>query len=123
MVWSARQCRPPSAAVYIALAASYTPCATPQINAKLGQAENVVVSVRGHAEVKRKDWTSFVPLTFIQNGDLLRLDQSAAVQIVCSDLRMLNVNAGLSGNPCAPSQEILRSTNGSLLRPTRRAAL
>jgi hypothetical protein len=85
---------------------------------------NLVVLVQGHAAIKRKNWTGFAPLTFgtnLQAGDLVRLDQSSIAKVVCADLKIHDLRAGITGSPCTSSEEILRRSDGSLLRPTRGA--
>jgi hypothetical protein len=88
-------------------------------------AANLVVAIQGHAEVKRKNWSNFAPLAFgaeIETGDVLRLDPSSSAKVVCSDLTLRDLNSGTTGTPCVPSQDILRRSDGSLIRPTRSAS-
>ena len=106
----------------LALTAAVLPIAIAQLSSESSQAANLVVLVQGHAAVRRKNWTGFAPLTFganLQTGDLLRLDESSVAKVVCSDLTLRDIGAGMVGTPCTPSQEILRRADGSLLRPTR----
>jgi hypothetical protein len=85
-------------------------------------AANLVVAIQGHVDVKRKNWSNFVPLAFgaeIETGDVLRLDPSSSAKVVCADLKLRDLSAGMTGTPCVPSQDILRRSDGSLIRPTR----
>lgn len=114
-----------SIALMAAVGSLATPTAGAQSSAESSYAANIVVMVSGHAAVKRKGWTNFVPLTFgsnLREGDLLRLDMSSKLQVVCSDLKMLNVDATVTGDPCLASLPILKWADGSLLRPTRSAS-
>src|SRR5260370_27267749 len=100
------------------------PLAIAQFSGESSQAANLVVLIQGHPAIKRKNWTGFAPLTFgvnLQIGHLLRVDESSVAKVVCSDLKLRDIGAGTRGNPCTPSQEILRLPDGSLLRPTRTA--
>lgn len=85
-------------------------------------AANLVVAIQGHVDVKRKNWSSFAPLALgaeIKTGDVLRLDPSSSAKVVCADLKLRDLSAGMTGTPCVPSQDILRRSDGSLIRPTR----
>lgn len=106
----------------LALTAVVLPIAIAQVSGESSQAANLVVLIQGHAAIKRKNWTTFAPLIFganLQAGDLLRLDESSIAKVLCSDLKLRDLNPGTAGTPCAPAQEILRRLDGSLLRPTR----
>src|SRR5258708_3073892 len=73
------------------------PLAIAQFSGESSQAANLVVLIQGHPAIKRKNWTSFAPLTFgvdLQTGDLLRVDQSSVANAVRSDLELLDVAAG-----------------------------
>ncbi len=98
------------------------PFATAQSDGSATQPANIVVLVQGHAAIKRKNWTGFAPLTFganLEAGDLLHLDQFSVAKVVCADLKLHDLGAGMMGTPCTSSQELLRRPDGSLLRPTR----
>ena len=111
-----------SIAVMAIMASEGIPSVKAQVRGESSQPANIVVLVQGRAAVKRRGWTGFAQLTFganLQSGDLLRLEQSSSLQIVCSDLKMHSLGARMTGNPCTTSHEILKRTDGSLLRPTR----
>jgi hypothetical protein len=100
------------------------PFATAQSDRSATQPANLVVLIQGHAAIKRNNWRNFASLTFgayLQPGDLLRLDQTSAAKVVCADLKVYELSAGMSGTPCTASQPILRRPDGSILRPTRGA--
>jgi hypothetical protein len=115
--------RPVRVSIFLSLMfLAVLPFATAQSDSLATQPANLVVLVQGHAAIKRKNWTAFAPLTFgtnLQPGDLLRLDQTSAAKVVCADLKLYDLGAGMIGTPCTSSQEILRRPDGSLLRPTR----
>src|SRR5260370_8209514 len=96
------------------------PLAIAQFSGESSQAANLVVLIQGHPAIKRKNWTSFAPLTFgvdLQTGDLLRMDESSVAKVVCSDLKLRDIGTGTIGTPCTPSQEILRPPSATLLHP------
>lgn len=106
----------------LALTVVVLPFAIAQFTGESSQTANLVVLIQGHAAIKRKNWTGFAPLMFganLQAGDVLRLDESSSAKVLCSDLKLRDLNPGTTGTPCVPSQEILRRPDGSLLRPTR----
>jgi hypothetical protein len=115
--------RPVRAGIFLSLMfLAALPFASAQSDSFPTQPANLVVLVQGHAAIKRKNWTGFAPLTFganLQAGDLLRLDQFSVAKVVCADLKLHDLGAGMMGTPCNSSQEILRRPDGSLLRPTR----
>lgn len=113
-----------TAALLMALAAVRIVPTNAQSEGHSTQSANLVVLVKGHAEIKKKNWSGFAPLIFganLQPGDLLRMDQSAVAKVVCADLTLHDLGTGMEGTPCTSSQEILRRRDGSLLRPTRGA--
>jgi len=117
--------RPFSVGIFLSVISVATlPFATAQSDRSPTQPANLVVLIQGHAAIKRKNWTGFAPLIFganLQSGDLLRLDQTSTAKVVCADLKLHDLGTGTTGMPCTSSQEILRWSDGSLLRPTRGA--
>src|SRR5215467_10571341 len=122
MIHSARLHVVLSIAIMTAVGLPATPAAGAQSSAESSRGSNIVVMVSGHAAVKRKGWTNFAPLTFganLQKGDVLRIETSSKLKVVCSDLKILNLDATVTGDPCLASPPILKRADGSLLRPTR----
>ena len=83
---------------------------------------NLVVSVEGKISVKRKGWNGYAQVVFgtsLRPGDLLRLNDSSRLKLVCSDLTIHDISAGLSGVPCETSRSVLRMPDGSMINSTR----
>jgi len=83
---------------------------------------NLVVSVEGQVNVKRKGWTGYAPVVFgtsLQSVDLLRLNDFSRAKVVCSDLTSHDLSAGLVAAPCETSRTALRMADGSMINPTR----
>jgi hypothetical protein len=94
----------------------------PKITSDHQQVLNLAIFIRGDVGLKRKGWASFVPVAFgtsLQKGDLLKVEQSSSLKVVCSDLSLHEVLNGLSGIPCAAVPGILLVPDGSLINPTR----
>lgn len=86
------------------------------------QPANLVVLVKGQVSVKRRGWTSYAPVVFgttLRLGDLVRAEDAANAQIVCSDLTIHHIQTGQVAVPCMEAQPLLKTSNGSLLNPTR----
>jgi hypothetical protein len=86
------------------------------------QVLNLAVFIRGSVGLKRKGWTSFVPVAFgtsLQKGDLLKVGDASSLKVVCSDLSLHEILNGMSGIPCAEGPGILIASDGSLINPTR----
>src|SRR5260370_21053852 len=67
------------------------PLAIAQFSGESSQAANLVVLIQGHPAIKRKNWTSFAPLTFrvdLQTGDLFRRDETSVAKVLCADLEL-----------------------------------
>jgi len=87
-----------------------------------GQAVNLAVFIEGQVSVKRKGWTGYAPVVFgtsLRRGDLLRLDDSSHAKVVCSDLTLHDISAGIVGVPCEGAQLLLRRPDGSMINATR----
>jgi hypothetical protein len=83
---------------------------------------HLAVSVEGQVVVKRKGWTSYAPVvfgTYLQPGDLLRIAENSRARIVCSDLTLHDVPAGVTGVPCNSSRPVLQRPDGSIINTTR----
>jgi hypothetical protein len=86
------------------------------------QAVNLAVVIEGQVSVKRKGWTNYAPVVFgtsLRRGDLLHLDDSSRVKVVCSDLTLHDVLPGIVGVPCEGTRPLLRRPDGSLINATR----
>src|SRR5260370_36378810 len=73
------------------------PLAIAQFSGESSQAANLAVLIQGHPAIKRKNWTSFAPLTFgvdLQTGDRLRMDKSSVAIVVCSHLKLRDSGTG-----------------------------
>lgn len=87
-----------------------------------GSALHLAVFVRGPVVVKRPGWSGYAPVvfgTYLRLGDLLRLEESSQAKVVCSDLTLHDVPAGIVGVPCLASRPLLRRPGGGLINPTR----
>lgn len=85
-------------------------------------AVNLVVSLDGQVTVKRKDrinYTSVVFGTRVEPGDLIRIGNSSHAKVVCSDLTLHDLSAGVVGTPCLVAQPLLRRADGTLINATR----
>jgi len=83
---------------------------------------HLAVSVEGQVVVKRKGWTSYAPVvfgTYLQPGDLLRIEENSRARIVCSDLTLHDVPAGMTGVPCEKSRPLLKRPGGSIIHTPR----
>jgi hypothetical protein len=83
---------------------------------------NLAIFAQGHVSFKRKGWTRYVPVAFgteLQLGDLVNVADSSRVQIVCSDLTLRDIPAGIAGVPCQVAQPLLRRADGSVINVTR----
>ena len=83
---------------------------------------NLVVEVEGSVSFKQKGWTNYAPLAFgigLRPGDLLRIPESAHAKVVCSDLTVHKLESGVEGIPCTGEGDLLSSSEGSLINPTR----
>ncbi len=84
-------------------------------------AMNLVVSVKGQLEVKRKGWSQFAPALFgtsLRRGDLLRLGGgSSEAKVVCSGLTVHDVSSGVGGVPCVAARPVLRYHDDSTISP------
>lgn len=90
-------------------------------NAKAEPA-NLVVQLEGPVKVKRPGWTGYAPVVFgtgLQAGDVVNVGESSRVKVVCSDLTLHEVPAGMGGVPCPSSPGVLHRANGSLIHATR----
>lgn len=115
-----------SIALLTAVGALVTPLTVAQSSLESSHAADIVVMIQGSAVIKRKGWSNFAPLTFganLQAGDVLRIEPSSKLRVVCSDLKMRNLDATVTGDPCIASLPILKRADGSLLRPTRNASI
>lgn len=83
---------------------------------------NVVIQIDGQLKLKRTGWTIYTPVVFgtnLHSGDLLDLRPSSNARVVCSDLTLHPVGAGIGAVPCSASRPILSAPGGSLINPTR----
>lgn len=83
------------------------------------------ILIDGSATFKEQDWTNYTPAVFgaiLYSGDLLRVEEGAHAKIVCSDLTVHEVQAGINGVPCSTAQGVLWRVDGSLINPTRSRA-
>ena len=83
---------------------------------------NLAVSTEGQVAIKRKGWVSYAPVVFGTNlllGDLLKVGESSSVKVVCSDLKIRDITAGMAGVPCPASPAFLRAPDGSRINVTR----
>jgi hypothetical protein len=83
---------------------------------------NVAVQVDGLLKLKRPGWTVYAPVVFgkyLYAGDLLDLRNSSSAEVVCSDLTLHQVPAGIGAVPCPASRIVLKRVNGSLIHTTR----
>lgn len=83
---------------------------------------HLVVSMEGRVAVKHKGWASYAPVVFgtdLHPGDLLRIDENSRVTIVCSDLTLRDITAGVTGLPCTGSRRVLLRPDGSIINATR----
>ena len=86
------------------------------------EALNVVVGIQGQVAVKRKGWTGYAPVVFgtgLHIGDLVKLGESSHAKVVCADLSLHDVPAGIGAVPCPVSKAVLVGVGGLLLNPTR----
>jgi len=83
---------------------------------------HLAVFVQGPVGVKRPGWSSYAPVvfgTYLRLGDLLRRDESSQAKVVCSDLTLRDVPAGIVGVPCVAARPLLRRPEGSLINAPR----
>jgi hypothetical protein len=83
---------------------------------------HLAVSVQGQVVVKRKGWISYAPVvfgTYLQPGDLLRVEGDSLARIVCSDLTLHDVPVGVTGVPCERSRPLLQRPGGSIIHTPR----
>jgi hypothetical protein len=83
---------------------------------------HLAVSVEGQVAVKRKGWTGYAPVvfgTYLQPGDLLKIAENSHARIVCSDLTLHDVPAGMTGVPCERSRPLLKRPDGSIIHTPR----
>ncbi|HZI58495.1 MAG TPA: hypothetical protein VFF39_17065, partial [Verrucomicrobiae bacterium] len=83
---------------------------------------HLVVSVEGRVTVKHKGWASYAPVVFgtdLRPGDLLKIDENSRARIVCSDLTLHDIPAGVTGVPCNSSRPVLQRPGGSIINTTR----
>lgn len=83
---------------------------------------NVVVGIQGQVTVRRKGWTGYAPVVFgtgLQIGDLVKLGESSHVKVVCADLSLHEVPAGIGAVPCPVSKAVLLRSDGMVINPTR----
>lgn len=83
---------------------------------------HLAVSVEGQVAVKHKGWTSYAPVvfgTYLHPGDLLRIAENSRARIVCSDLTLHDVPAGMAGVPCQKSRPLLKRPGGSIIHTPR----
>jgi hypothetical protein len=83
---------------------------------------HLAVFVQGRVSLKRPGWSGYAPVvfgTYLRLGDLLRLDESSHAKVVCSDLSLHDVPAGIVGVPCEGARPVLRRSDESLINPTR----
>lgn len=83
---------------------------------------NLIVQIDGQMKVKRQGWTGYAPVVFgtgLHTGDLLSLGESSHAKVLCSDLTLHEVSAGVGGVPCSTSRVVLRRSDGSLINATR----
>src|SRR5215468_5840014 len=86
------------------------------------EALNVAVGIQGQVTVKRKGWTGYAPVVFgtgLQIGDLVKLGESSHAKVVCADLSLRDVPAGIGAVPCPVSKAVLLCPKGILINPTR----
>jgi hypothetical protein len=78
--------------------------------------------VEGQAAVKHKGWANYAPVVFgtdLRPGDLLKIDGNSRARIVCSDLTLRDIPAGVTGVPCKSSRPVLQRPGGSMINTTR----
>ncbi|MFL6388944.1 MAG: hypothetical protein ACJ71U_15795 [Terriglobales bacterium] len=83
---------------------------------------HLVVAVEGRVAVKHKGWASYAPAVFgtdLRPGDLLKIDENSRVRVVCSDLELHDIPAGITGVPCSSSRPVLQRPDGSIINTTR----
>jgi len=83
---------------------------------------HLAVFVQGPVGLKRPGWSSYAPVvfgTYLRLGDLVRRDESSQAKVVCSDLTLRDVPAGIVGVPCVAARPLLRRPEASLINPTR----
>jgi len=72
--------------------------------------------------IKRPGWANFVTAVFgtvLNSGDLVRVEESATAKIVCTDLTLHDLGAGVGPVPCTTSRSVLRRSDGTLINATR----
>jgi hypothetical protein len=85
---------------------------------------SLAVFTSGVTVYKRQGWTNFAPIAFgttLRLGDLLKVGEASNLKVVCSDLTLHDVSAGVSGFPCPQSAGVLIGSDGSLINITRSA--
>jgi hypothetical protein len=83
---------------------------------------HLVVAVEGRVAVKHKGWASYAPVVFgtdLRSGDLLKIDENSRAKVVCSDLKLRDIVAGVTGVPCNSSRPVLQRPDGSIINTTR----
>src|SRR5258706_10206313 len=83
---------------------------------------NLAVVINGKTTIKRKGWNRYSPIVFgtrLELGDLLNIGESSELKVLCSDLRLHDVPAGISGVPCPSFPGVLHRADGSIINPTR----
>ena len=85
---------------------------------------SLAISTRGVTTYKRQGWTNFAPIAFgtrLMLADLLNVGEASNLKVVCSDLTLHEVSAGITGLPCPQSSGVLVNSSGSLINVTRAA--
>lgn len=102
---------------------SFTLLASIVLEAQINtEALNVAVGIQGKVAVKRKGWTGYAPVVFgtgLQIGDLVKLGESSHAEVVCADLSLHDVPAGIGAVPCPVSKAVLLRSDGMMINPTR----
>ena len=83
---------------------------------------NVAVGIQGQVTVKRNGRTGYAPVVFgtgLHIGDLVNLGESSHAKIVCADLSLREVPAGLGPVPCPVSKPVLPEPDEWVINPTR----
>jgi hypothetical protein len=79
------------------------------------QPVNLVVQINGKLKLKRPGWGVCAPVVFgtnVKAGDLLDLGKSSSAKVVCSDLTLHQVPAGISALPCSAARVVLTGKDG-----------